>query len=107
MKFINGKPSSAVEPYEFTVEHLNSPTTRCVVTEIDYQRNGVSGEGFFVLRFQCSSSPERPLIGIVFDEAPRHVAVIDPYNLAEHFRGDVFEQGLRQAVAARYDTIWG
>lgn len=94
--------------HDFTTEG-----SRNRVTDVDYQRNGVCGAGFYVLRFQCSSSPERPLIGVVFDYDPYEAeatspngfhnprtAVIDPYDLSSHWRGDVFHAGLCAAVAA-------
>jgi hypothetical protein len=40
----------------------------------------------------------QPLIGIVF-EASKHVAVVDPADLENHWRGDSFEDGLREVVA--------
>lgn len=93
-----------VTPYDFTIDE-----TRCRVVEIDYQRNGVCGEGFFIVRFQCSDAPERPLIGIVVDcEADPNAfyGVIDPNDLRSHWRGDHFVDGLRAAILARSDEIW-
>lgn len=78
------------------------------VQEVTYQRNGVSGEGFHVVKFlniPRESYDERGaraavvLLGIVF-EGDKQVAVIDPTDLSSHYRGDKFEAGLRQAVAA-------
>lgn len=69
----------------------------CEVLEVDYQRNGISGEGFHVVRFRFQ---DHELLGVVFDE-PKHVAVIDPTDLASHWRGDNFEAGLRQVY-----TTW-
>lgn len=111
MKVIDGKESAAVTPFDFTVAYDGS---RCRVIEIDFQRNGVYGMGFFVLRFQCSAWPERPLVGVVFDYDeeddavplnPR-TAVMDPCDLTAHWRGDVFDAGLRDAITARYEEIW-
>lgn len=116
MKIIDGKPSAAVEPYDFTIDPHGKYPTRCRVTEIDYQRNGVGGQGFWVLRFQCSESPEAPLVGIVFDYDPEDpnpseyynpaTAVLSPDDLTRHWRGDNFNEGLRDAIAARRETIW-
>lgn len=95
---------SCVTPFDFTIDE-----TRCRVVEIDYQRNGICGEGFFVLRFQCSDAPERPLLGIITayeDDLVGFYGVIDPNDLRSHWRGDHFEAGLRAAVVARYEEIW-
>lgn len=80
------------------------------VTAIAYHRNGVSGEGFYVVRFQpyVASGVEDEMVAVVFD-APGHVAVFDLDKLAHgtiafgenSWRGDDFEPELRKAIAAR------
>ncbi len=104
-----------VTPYDFTVPARGGDVGRCRVLEIDYQRNGVAGNPFFVVRFQCSDAPERPLIGLVFDFDPGEetqlaypsYGVIDPYDLTSHWRGDYFHAGLCDAITARYDELRG
>lgn len=76
--------------------------TEYIATEVTYQRNGVSGEGFHVVKFTktgSGSDGSGSLIGVIF-EASKHVAVIDPLNLDSHWRGDNFEAGLREVIAA-------
>lgn len=105
-QFKDSKVFASIEPFDFEIYYgsRNEPG-RCRVTEIDFQRNGVSGESFYVCRFMSSESPERPLIGIVFDDR-KYVAVIDPENLTQHWRGDYYEDGLRAAIEANQDVIW-
>jgi len=79
----------------FEIKFINSPTERYTVTEVSFQRNGVSGEGFYTLAFFGRNVAN--LMAVVFD-APRTVAVFEPMNLASHYRGDVFEPGLREAI---------
>lgn len=121
-KIIDGKASASIDPYDFFIPQLRHEPTHCRVIEMDYQRNGVSGAGFFVLRFMCSESPERPLVGIVFDYDPHdeseplgmfdkgwrnpRTAVIDPSDLTRHWRRDHFDQGLRDCIRDRYEQIW-
>jgi hypothetical protein len=79
-----------------------------VIREIDYQRNGVTGEGFYVVRFlhvpfydgvqNLDDSVE--LLGIVFADHKRCAAVVNPRDLTSHYRGDSFEDGLRIAIKA-------
>lgn len=79
-------------------------------TEMSYQRNGVAGNGFFVVRFKSERSIQT-YIGIVFDdecnpEQKMSVAVINPSDLSDHYRGDVFAQPLRECIEARKDEMW-
>lgn len=102
-KLVDGTVSAAITPYEFDLD--GDP---CVVTEIDFQRNGVMGETFFVLRFTYDG---RELIATLFEYgvarwANPRTAVIDPADLTNHWRGDRFDNGLRAAIKARYDEIW-
>lgn len=99
------------------------------IEEIAYHRNGVSGAGFFVVKFIDKDVPKPKtriidqlnqiegatgaMIGIVFDE-PYHVAVFDRSLLAQDviafgknsFRGDHYENALREAVAAYDRSDW-
>jgi hypothetical protein len=68
------------------------------ISDIDWHRNGISGEGFHVVRFIYEG---RWMIATVF-EARGHVAVVDVNDLSNHYRGDVFERALRGACR-RFD----
>lgn len=99
------------------------------IEEIAYHRNGVSGAGFFVVKF-IDSDVGKPktrlidkmnkiegtqgrMIGIVFDE-PYHVAVFDRGLLAQDiiafgrnsFRGDYYESVLRKATESFSRIDW-
>jgi hypothetical protein len=72
-----------------------------------YHRNGISGEGFTALSFRarirgCGRS-FRPMVATVFEGSGR-VAVIDPANVRNCWRGDDFEPLLRHAVKAFDET---
>ncbi len=85
------------------------------VKNIDYHRNGISGEGFHVITFSGTgySETSENMVAIVFPE-PGHVAVLDLvlalagdigfYRKADGtfaanaWRGDNFEPELRQAI---------
>ena len=71
---------------------------RIKVKAVDYQRNGCSGAGFHIVHFAHEGDE---MVGIVF-EKPKHVAVITPWSGKEwiqlHWRGDYFEDALREAV---------
>ena len=99
------------------------------IEEIAYHRNGVSGAGFFVVKFIDKEVPKPKkrlidqvnqiegaqgnMLAIVFEE-PFHVAVFDRGLLAQDviafgsnsFRGDHYEPELRKAVAAFSKTDW-
>ena len=73
------------------------------ILKIAYHRNGIAGEPFYVVHFR---EGEHRLVAVVFD-SPGTVAVLDP-DLANRgliefgvnsWRGDVFEQRLREAIA--------
>lgn len=76
------------------------------VLEIAYHRNGVSGEGFHIVRF---SSEDDVFIGVVFPKE-HHVAVFNEGLLGQgvikfgqnSYRGDHFERWLRNEIAACY-----
>lgn len=79
------------------------------IQEVSWHRNGISGEGFYAVRFQwgVSGSVEN-FIATVFD-APGHCAVLslDRMNKSgvafgeNSWRGDEIEDRLRQAIEAR------
>jgi len=64
-----------------------------------YHRNGVSGEGFWVLSFRHFG---RRLQAVVF-EAKGHCAVTSG-SISECWRGDDFEPALRAKIAS-FDAI--
>lgn len=75
-------------------------TTRIFVTDIQRHRNGVSGESFYCIRFDQEdtySSMRRPMLAVLF-EAPKHCAVMQLEDPDEHYRGDSYEETLREAV---------
>lgn len=72
------------------------------VQTVEYHRNGVTGSPFHVVRFTYESDS---MIAIVFGE-PKHVAVLsidglddDVYPYGNRWRGDRFEDSLREAIA--------
>jgi hypothetical protein len=79
------------------------------VERIAYHRNGVGGEGFYVLAFRGTDRDDkglkRDMVGVVFPE-PGHVAVFDRDMLAtgeigfgvNSWRGDQYEPELRAAL---------
>ena len=99
------------------------------IEEIAYHRNGVSGAGFYVVRFidpQIGQPKTRlidqmneiegaqgKMIAIVFD-APYHVAVFDRELLAQDvigfgansWRGDYYESDLRKACEGYSKFDW-
>jgi hypothetical protein len=78
-------------------------------TEVAYHRNGVSGEGFHVVKFD-TYNPFQFLVGVVFHE-PGHVAVFNRELLGKgviafgenSYQGDHFEPGLRKMIADSRD----
>lgn len=86
--------------YEFCTTGFTSQST-CLVHEVDYQWNGIS-EGFHAIEFTTLRPDGRRtdvrLLGIVFDRS-KHIAVVNPLDLGDHWRGDNFEAGLREVVA--------
>jgi hypothetical protein len=76
--------------------------------EVSYHRNGISGEGFHVVRFSFTEDgvAHPNMVATVFD-GPGYVAVLDADMLAvgniafakgNSWRGDHFEKGLRVAI---------
>jgi hypothetical protein len=82
------------------------------ITALDYHRNGVSGEGFYVALFNwrdLDDKADRSMVAILFDE-PGQCAVLDTAETAagnvtfaqgNSWRGDRFEPELRAAIKAR------
>lgn len=78
------------------------------VLSVEFHRNGVLGNGFYVVLFTHESTKK---VAIVFDE-PGNVAVLDVGLLAQNniefgensWRGDEFESELRKAVKAYIDS---
>jgi hypothetical protein len=68
-----------------------------------FHRNGVMGAGFAALSFRCRirgcGRSFREMIATVFDE-PGCIAVVEPANIRNCWRGDDFEPLLREAVKA-------
>lgn len=88
--------------HTFSTSGIRGKYSDCTVQEISYQRNGVSGAGFHVRFAYAPTEHEGPqmarqLVATVF-EADKHVAVINPLDLEDHWRGDSFEIGLRAAI---------
>jgi hypothetical protein len=85
--------------------------TKITTLEVAYHRNGVSGDGFHVVRFIDPDEGNDVMVGIVF-KAPGHVAVLSVNRLAglggreatvafgvNSYRGDVYAPFLRRAAA--------
>jgi hypothetical protein len=64
------------------------------ILQVDYHRNGVSGEGFHVVQFV---SDKKNMVGIVFGQDSM-CAVLEVGNLNNKWRGDCFEGELRDAI---------
>lgn len=72
------------------------------IESIQYHRNGVSGNGFYVVTFK---DDDRKMVAIIFDE-PGNIAVFDRQLIGEgniqfgenSFRGDHYESWLRDAI---------
>ena len=72
------------------------------IQTVSSHRNGVSGEGFHLVAFTFTETDQgggetTSLLATVFD-ADKHVAVIDPTDLESKWRGDQFENELRDAI---------
>ena len=83
-------------------------TPELTIEEVAFHRNGVSGEGFYAVRFlSVPEDVERPehFLAILFD-APGQCAVVNLDRLAQSgvafgansWRGDRFEPELRRAI---------
>ena len=75
---------------------------------IDFQRNGISGQGFYQVFFRYSEKgiPEKNLIGILTDDKT-YCFVVDPSDIESHWRGDNFESELRKAIVNHYAKKYG
>ena len=78
------------------------------VTETAYHRNGVSGEGFYIITFKWKPEGEKPrnMVAVLFDE-PGQCAVQDidetakgniTFGQGNSWRGDDFEPAMRKAI---------
>jgi len=79
------------------------------IEEVAWHRNGISGVGFYAIRFLWQPDDARTkerFLGIVFDE-PGHCSVIGIDRLSTQgvafaggnsWRGDRFEEDLRRAI---------
>lgn len=95
--------------FSFETSGIHGKYSNNHCTEGTYQRNGVSGIGFTVIKFryeptETEGGKPRDMLGIVFEGTDKAVAVIDPEDLDAHWRGDVFEDGLRQAAKVFQDA---
>lgn len=83
----------------------------------DYQRNGVTGEGFFQAHFTFDGIK---LVAVIFDELPRireytkrtrvmnpKCGIVDPATPGNHWRGDNFADALYPMLVKWYDEKWG
>jgi hypothetical protein len=81
---------------------------KLTINNVDHHRNGVHGNGFHVVSFTHPNG--MPMVGIVFDNQPGNVAVLDVDLLSKgvigdpnKWRGDEFADQLRDAVE-EYET---
>lgn len=68
-------------------------------------RNGITGAPFDVVAFRHSEGEGALFLGIVF-AAPSHVAVIKGADPSETWRGDHFEEALRQIVIEHHESTF-
>lgn len=82
------------------------------IEEVAYHRNGISGEGFYVVLFRFVedvkiAAESRPMMAVLFS-APGQCAVLDreqsrrgniAFAVGNSWRGDRFEPALREAIA--------
>lgn len=84
---------------------MRRPPMGIRVVSLARHRNGICGAPFHVALFDDISDENTRKLGILF-EAPYHCAVLDVAKLAagdiafgsNSYRGDVFEDALRQAI---------
>lgn len=72
-----------------------------IVEDISYQRNGISGEGFYQLEFTywyAAKSRGAKRLNAVLFTTPKHCAVINPLDIEDHWRGDNFEDKFRPLI---------
>ena len=95
------------------------------IDKIDYHRNGVGGEGFYVVKFHDRSDSEtddkvcrRDLIAVVFVQRDAdgytdaeatiqtcRIAVLEPANVGARWRGDVFAPDIVKAIMRRESAV--
>jgi len=77
-----------------------------VIDAIDFHRNGVTGEGFYLVEMHEEPTGE-DIIAILFShtdfkgertDANGYCAVFSPNNPNTHYRGDRFELALRPVI---------
>jgi len=73
------------------------------IQNITWYRNGVCGMPFYVVNF-TTPDVANPLVGIVF-ETKLHVAVINPADSTDRYRGDRFEDELRAACERHQNAL--
>jgi hypothetical protein len=66
-----------------------------VVHKVRYHRNGVSGDPFFSVLFDWDGLP---MVATVFDQESC-LAVLSLHDPSSTWRGDLFEEELREAIA--------
>jgi len=77
------------------VEARGKQNLVATIISVRYRRNGITGTPFWLVEFVDNEG--MLLLGIVFDKL-KTVAVINPTNLANAFRGDDYEAELRVAI---------
>jgi len=67
----------------------------------DWHRNGISGEGFYVVHFNWNQPEEicKNMIATVFLNE-KYIAVLCLDDLSKRWRGDYFEASLREYLEA-------
>lgn len=65
-----------------------------LIKKVERHLNGETGEPFHTVAFRSEAGD---LVGVVF-EAEKHIAIVDPEFPSLRFRGDDFEDILRQAI---------
>lgn len=73
------------------------------VSRVRYHRNGVAGNGFYAVDCRLA---KRRFVAAVFPTRG-HVAVLTPGDVTARWRGDDFEDALRQAIDARDAEAYG
>lgn len=78
------------------------------IIDIDYHRNGISGEGFYVMTFNMQDGDIlRHMVGVVYPDDGGYCSVFDIDELQKDnikfaqgnsWRGDSYESDLRRAI---------
>lgn len=69
-----------------------------MITSIEFHRNGIAGEPFYVAQVQCD---KKTLVAIVTGQKGS-CFVVHPVNLNEGFRGDDLEPMIRRGIVEWY-----